>query len=30
VTRAQGAKAGEIAATTSGVARVVKVFEFTN
>jgi osmotically-inducible protein OsmY len=30
VTRAQGAKAGEIAATTSGVARVVKVFEYTN
>jgi osmotically-inducible protein OsmY len=30
VTRAQGTKAGEIAATTSGVARVVKVFEFTN
>jgi osmotically-inducible protein OsmY len=30
VTRAQGANAGEIAATTSGVARVVKVFEYTN
>jgi osmotically-inducible protein OsmY len=30
VTRAQGTKAGEIAATTSGVARVVKVFEYTN
>jgi osmotically-inducible protein OsmY len=30
VTRAQGAKAGDIAATTSGVARVVKVFEYTN
>jgi osmotically-inducible protein OsmY len=30
VTRDKGAKAGEIAATTSGVARVVKVFEYTN
>ena len=30
VSRAEGAKAGEIAATTSGVARVVKVFEYTN
>jgi len=30
VSRAEGAKAGEIAATTSGVARVVKLFEYTN
>lgn len=28
VTRAEGAAAGEIAATTEGVARVVKVFEY--
>lgn len=28
VTRAEGGTAGEIAATTSGVARVVKVFEY--
>lgn len=30
VTRDEGAAAAEIAATTSGVARVVKVFEYTN
>lgn len=30
VTRDEGAAAGEIAATTSGVARVVKLFEYTN
>ena len=28
VTRAEGDAAGEIAATTAGVARVVKVFEY--
>ena len=30
VTRDEGAAAGEIAATTSGVARVVKLFEYAN
>jgi osmotically-inducible protein OsmY len=30
VTRDEGTAAGQIAATTSGVARVVKVFEYTN
>jgi osmotically-inducible protein OsmY len=30
VTRDEGKAAGEIAATTSGVARVVKLFEYTN
>jgi osmotically-inducible protein OsmY len=30
VTRDEGAAAAQIAATTSGVARVVKVFEYTN
>jgi osmotically-inducible protein OsmY len=30
VSRAEGDAAGQIAATTSGVARVVKVFEYTN
>ena len=30
VSRQEGADAAEIAATTSGVARVVKVFEYTN
>ena len=28
VTRAEGTAAGEIAASTEGVARVVKVFEY--
>jgi osmotically-inducible protein OsmY len=30
VTRAEGDAAAQLAATTSGVARVVKVFEYTN
>ena len=30
VTRDEGTEAGQIAATTSGVARVVKLFEYTN